>query len=65
LKAEVRREEVSDDRLAIALNLLGGDQDWKEFESEMTKGLLRVYALKNKLVRLNSTNGCGYILTIN
>lgn len=60
LKASIRPEDVSDDRLAIALNLLGDDEDWQAFEHDMTQGLLRVYDLKGNLVRLDSTSGSGY-----
>jgi transposase len=60
LKTDLRPEDVSDDRLAIALNLLGLDENWQSFECDLTQGLLRVYDLKNNRVRLDSTSGSGY-----
>lgn len=60
LQTSIRAEDVSDDRLAIVLSQLGQDQDWQQFESNMTKGLLRIYDLKSSLVRLDSTSGSGY-----
>jgi transposase len=60
LKTRLRPEDFSDDRLAIALNLLGDDGDWRRFESEMTQAVLRIYDLKGNLVRLDSTSGSGY-----
>ena len=60
LKTRLRPEDFSDDRLAIVLNLLGDDRDWRLFESEMTQGVMRIYDLKGKLVRLDSTSGSGY-----
>jgi transposase len=60
LQTSVRAEDFSDDRLAIVLNLLGQDRDWQDFEGDMTKDLLRVYDLKSRLVRLDSTSGSGY-----
>lgn len=60
LKTRIRSEDFSDDRLAIVLNLLGVDRDWRQYESEMTKGMIRIYDLKGNLVRLDSTSGSGY-----
>jgi len=60
LKTRIRAEDFSDDRLAIALNLLGDDQDWRLFESALTQGVMRIYDLKGNLVRLDSTSGSGY-----
>ncbi len=60
LKTRVRPEDFSDDRLAIVLNLLGVDQDWRRFESALTKDVIRLYDLKGKLIRLDSTSGSGY-----
>jgi transposase len=60
LNTRLRPEDFSDDRLAIALNLLGEEGDWRRFEGEMTQGVLRIYDLKGNLVRLDSTSGSGY-----
>jgi transposase len=60
LKTKVRPEDFSDDRLSIVLNTLGDDQDWRLFEHALTQGMIRVYALKGNLVRLDSTSGGGY-----
>lgn len=60
LKTRLRPEDFSDDRLAIALNLLGDDRAWGLFESALTQSLLRVYDLNGNLIRLDSTSGSGY-----
>jgi transposase len=60
LKTRIRSEDFSDDRLAIVLNLFGGDKYWSEFEGEMTRDVIRIYDLNSKLIRLDSTSGSGY-----
>jgi transposase len=60
LKTRIRPEDFSDDRLAIVLNLLGDNRDWRLFESALTEGVIRIYDLKGNLIRLDSTSGSGY-----
>jgi transposase len=60
LKTNIRAEDFSDDRLEIVLDMLGYDENWRLFDSELTQGIVRVYDLKGNLVRLDSTSGSGY-----
>ena len=56
LKAAGLRElDFSDDRLAAVLERLGQDAPWEAYESEQGGVLLRVYDLKARRVRLDSS----------
>ena len=57
---EVRAEEWSDDRLEIVLDRLADTSKWQAFESELNRRTFRVYQLKPKRVRLDSTSASGY-----
>src|SRR5213080_2414372 len=50
----------SDDRLALVLDALSDEQKWQPFETALNRQLIRVYDLKPKRVRLDSTTASGY-----
>jgi transposase len=56
----VRDQEWSDDRLSIVLDALGDDQKWQHFETALNQRIVRVYNLKPKRVRVDSTTASGY-----
>ncbi len=56
----VRDQEWSDDRLSIVLDALSDDQKWQHFETALNQQIVRVYNLKPKRVRLDSTTTSGY-----
>ncbi len=56
----VRASELSDDRLGIALDELANAEKWKAFETELNQRTLRVYDLKPKRVRVDSSTASGY-----
>ena len=62
LKAVGLRElDFSDDRLAIILYSLGQDAPWEAYETDQIGVLLRVYDLKTKRVRIDSTTVKSYV----
>jgi transposase len=56
----VRALDFSDDRLSIVLRTLSDDAQWADFESRLNRNLLRVYALKERTVRIDTTTCSGY-----
>jgi transposase len=50
----------SDDRLALVLDALSDEQKWQHFESALNRQIIRVYDLKPKRVRVDSTTASGY-----
>ena len=56
----VRDREWSDDRLSIVLDALSADQQWQQFEAALNRQIVRVYNLKPKRVRVDSTTASGY-----
>jgi transposase len=56
----VRDGNWSDDRLAIVLDALSDDQKWQQFETALNRQIVRVYNLKPKRVRVDSTTASGY-----
>src|SRR5712692_1731747 len=56
----VRDKEWSDDRLSIVLDALSDDQQWQHFETALNRQIVRVYNLKPKRVRVDSTTASGY-----
>lgn len=56
----VRASEWSDDRLSIVLDELADAEKWKAFETELNRRTIRVYDLKPKRVRVDSTTASGY-----
>jgi len=56
----VRSREWSDDRLGIVLDELADAAKWQAFEADLNRRTLRVYDLKPRRVRLDSTTASGY-----
>ncbi len=57
---EVSERGFSDDRLALVLDALSDEQKWQQFETALNRQLIRVYDLKPKRVRIDSTTVSGY-----
>lgn len=57
----VRGLDWSDDRLACILDKLSDDQRWAAFETALGQHLIRVYELRPKQVRLDSTTASSYV----
>lgn len=60
LDPELRELDFTDDRLAIGLDMLSDDQQWSQFETALNQRTIRVYDLKAKRVRIDSTTASGY-----
>jgi transposase len=60
LGTEVRALDFSDDRLAAALDYLGDDAAWQEFERHLNQRTLRVYDLHPARVRVDATTAKSY-----
>ncbi len=56
----VRALDWSDDRLGIVLDELSDPAQWQAFEQELNRRTLRVYRLKPRQVRVDSTTASGY-----
>ncbi len=56
----VREGEWSDGRLAIVLDALSDTQKWQQFETGLDRQIIRVYNLRPKRVRIDSTTESGY-----
>jgi len=50
----------SDDRLGIVLDALADDEDWRKFETALNRHTFRVYDLRPRRVRVDSTSISGY-----
>ena len=62
LKAAGLRElDFSDDRMAVVVEMPGQDAPWEAYESEQGGVLLRVYDLKARRVRLDSSTVKSYV----
>src|SRR6266849_7270216 len=57
---EVNERDFRDDRLALVLDALSDEQKWQQFETALYRQLIRVYDLKPKRVRVDSTTVSGY-----
>ncbi len=55
LGQELRETDLSDDRLAEVLRILGQDAVWRPFEQAVTQRTIRVYQLPLHRVRLDTT----------
>jgi transposase len=56
----VRGLEWSDDRLGIVLDELADDENWRKFEADVNRHTFRVYDMKPRRVRVDSTSISGY-----
>lgn len=56
----IRATEWSDDRLGIVLDELADAEKWKAFERELNRRTVRVYDLRPRRVRVDSTTASGY-----
>lgn len=56
----IDEQDWSDDRLAIVLDELSDTAKWKTFETALNRRMFRVYNLKPKRVRVDSTTASGY-----
>jgi len=56
----VREQEWSDDRLGIVLDELADGEKWKAFETQLNRQTIRVYDLRPRQVRVDSTTAYGY-----
>ena len=56
----VNEQGFRDDRLALVLDALSDEQKWQQFETALNRQLIRVYDLKPKRVRVDSTTVSGY-----
>lgn len=56
----VRALEWSDDRLGIVLDELADAEKWQAFETDLNRRTFRVYDLKPRRVRVDSTTTSGY-----
>lgn len=61
LGKEIRALDFSDDRLGSVLSLLGQDEEFEQFEGNLNRTVLRVYDLRVKRVRVDSTSAKGYM----
>jgi transposase len=61
LDEPVRALDWSDDRLACILDKLSDDSRWTAFETALGQHLIRVYDLRPKQVRLDSTTASSYV----
>ncbi len=60
--AELRELDFSDDRLCTVLDYMGkNDGQWESYEREQNATLLRVYDLKPRRVRIDSTTAKSYV----
>jgi transposase len=60
LGTEVRALDLSDDRLAQALDYLSDDVAWQECERQLNQHTLRVYDLRPQRVRIDATTAKYY-----
>ena len=60
LGAALRASDVTDDRLAIGLDMLSDAVDWTTFEAVLNQRTLRVYDLTAACVRLDTTSASDY-----
>lgn len=56
----IRELDFSDDRLCKILDNLGNDDAWEAYEGDQNSTIIRVYDLKTKRMRIDSTTGKSY-----
>lgn len=57
----VEPRDCHDDRLATVLDYLSVDERWIEFECELNQNVLRVYDLKGRLARVDTTTASAFV----
>jgi transposase len=57
---DIRETDFTDDRLTLLLRHLSKPEAWHAIELELGQGIVRVYDLKPKRVRLDATTVSGY-----
>jgi transposase len=57
----VRREDLTDDRLAAILDDLGDDAGWAALEAALNQRTIRVYQLGCQRIRLDATTAISYL----
>ena len=58
----LRELDFSDDRLCMVLNYLGqNDAAWEAYESDQNTTTIRVYNMKARRIRIDSTTAKGYV----
>lgn len=56
----IRKSDFTDDRLAIALRHLSGNECWNAIEQDLGRSLIRVYELPCETIRVDATTVSGY-----
>ncbi len=57
----VRPRDLAEDRLATILDYLSGAERWSAFERALNQGVLRVYDLQGRVVRVDATTAAAYV----
>lgn len=57
----VRREDLTDDRLAALLDYLGHDAAWADVEVALNQRTMRVYQLGGPRIRIDATTATSYL----
>ena len=57
---ELRDLDFTDDRLALILERLAGDDAWEEIETLLYRGLVTVYDLKQWVMRIDTTTSSSF-----
>lgn len=64
LDRDVVALDFSDDRLSRVLDFLGQDESWDTFERNLGQIVMRVYDLKSKRARIDSTTAKSYTTSV-
>jgi transposase len=61
LGRKVAPRDCTDDRLATVLDYLSVDERWVEFECELNQSVIRVYKLKGRIARVDTTTTSAFV----
>lgn len=61
LGRKVVPRDCTDDRLATVLDYLSVDERWVEFECELNQSVIRVYDLKGRIARVDTTTAAAFV----
>jgi transposase len=61
LGRKVAPRDCADDRLATVLDYLSVDERWVEFECELNRSVIRVYDLKGRIARVDTTTASAFV----